>query len=153
MIKPEKKRIEAQTVIAMGHSGSYDEIGGVYRRLHDWARKRDVKVKGNGFTVFLSPPSEFDPHSAHFEVCLPTDSAPKPEGGVTVRQLPACTVAAVVVKGPYSTIPGHYTEMLAWLAAEGLEVAGPPREAYIKRPDARGHGKPEEFVTEIQFPV
>jgi effector-binding domain-containing protein len=43
--------------------------------------------------------------------------------------------------------------MLAWLNAEGWEITGPPREVYIKRPDARGKGDPHTFITEIQFPV
>ena len=43
--------------------------------------------------------------------------------------------------------------MLAWLDAEGWDVVGPPREVYLKRPDAKGKGDPKEFVTEIQFPI
>jgi effector-binding domain-containing protein len=62
-------------------------------------------------------------------------------------------VASVTVKGPYAQIPAHYTEMLAWLSAEGWEIDGPPREVYIKRPKADGSGDPAAFVTEIQFPI
>ena len=58
-----------------------------------------------------------------------------------------------MVKGPYSNIPTRYTEMLAWLSAEGWETVGPPREVYIERSDAQGGGNPGDFVTEIQFPV
>jgi effector-binding domain-containing protein len=60
---------------------------------------------------------------------------------------------AAQVNGPYKQTPSHYTEMLAWLDAEGWDVVGPPREVYLKRPDAKGKGDPKEFVTEIQFPI
>jgi len=153
MEEPEKKEIPAQVVIAVEHTGSHDEIGRLYHRLHQWAKRHQVKVKGYGFTIFHSPPGEFDTETALFEVCLPVESPPGPEQEIMVKQLPACTVAWVRVKGPYSEIPAHYTEFLAWLQAQGWTVAGPPREVYIVHPDARGRGDESEFVTEIQFPI
>jgi effector-binding domain-containing protein len=60
---------------------------------------------------------------------------------------------AAQVNGPYKQTPSHYTEMLAWLDAENWDVVGPPREVYLKRPDATGKGDSNEFVTEIQFPI
>ncbi len=153
MEAPERKRIEAQTVLFTRHHGSYEEMGQVYHRLYQWARAHDVKLTGKGLTVFLSPPAEFNPDAALFEVCLPVASAPKSDTKVGVKELPACTVASVTVKGPYRDIPAHYTEMLAWLSVQGWEIAGPPREVYVKRPGSAGGGDPKEFVTEIQFPI
>jgi effector-binding domain-containing protein len=153
MKAPAKRRVDEQTVIAMEHTGSYDEIGDVYRELYEWARRHDVKTTGRGMTFFLSPPSEFDPKSALYEVCLPVATAPQADSSVTVKTLPACTVAAIRVRGPYSKIPAHYSELLAWLSVEGWEVAGPPREVYIRRPAPDEVGAPEDYVTEIQFPI
>ena len=152
MEAPKIRRCEARTVIAMRHQGSYDEIGKVYGALSDWARRHGAKVVGRGLTIFLSPPKEFDSATALFEVCLPVETAPKADRDVVVKTLPACSAAVVRVKGPYSKIPAHYSEMLAWLSAEGREIIGPPREAYIIHPNDAG-GDPNEFVTEIQFPV
>jgi len=153
MEAPEKKAFEARTVIAIEHRGSHDEIGKVYHELREWAEENGAAVTDRGLTIFLSPPNEFDPASAVFEVCMPVQSAAKGDARVKVKELPACTVASVTVKGPYAQIPAHYTEMLAWLSAEGWEIDGPPREVYIKRPKADGSGDPGEFVTEIQFPI
>ena len=44
-------------------------------------------------------------------------------------------------------------EFLAWADAEGWEIVGDPREVYLVHPDASGGGDPEQFVTELQFPV
>ena len=51
------------------------------------------------FTLFLTPPNEFDPASALFEVCIPVEAVVAADGKVKVKQLPACTVAAIRVKG------------------------------------------------------
>jgi len=55
MDEPTKVALEPVTVIAATHQGSYDEIGSVYHRLHEWAQARGVATKDRGFTVFLSP--------------------------------------------------------------------------------------------------
>ena len=151
MEAPDRKQCPAQTVIAIEHRGSHDDIGGVYRQLMEWAKTKGVGVTGPGLTIFLSPPEQFDPQSGVFEVCMPVAAAPEADGEVKVKELPACTVACTTVTGPYSEIPAHYTEMLAWLSMEGLEIAGPPREVYIKHPGSVCCDK--ELVTEIQFPV
>jgi effector-binding domain-containing protein len=153
MDAPERKQIPEQTVILIQHMGSYADIGAVYHRLRQWAEAHDAKVSGPGFTVFLSPPSELDSASAVFEICLPVEAEPEATSEVTVKTVPAATVAAATVKGPYSEVPGHYSELLAWLSAEGLEPSGPPCEVYIKHPDSAGGGDPAEFVTEIRFPI
>ncbi|MDK1030865.1 MAG: GyrI-like domain-containing protein [Planctomycetia bacterium] len=153
METPVKKEVPEQTVIYLEHEGSYSEIGGLFRRLREWAAGHGAHVTGPGVVVFISSASELDSQSAVFEVCLPVEAAPKAGAGAEVKTLPACTVASVTVTGPYSDVPARYTEMLSWLDVEGMEVAGPPREVYIKHPGAAGGGEPEEFVTEIQFPI
>lgn len=151
MDAPERKRIEAQQVAALRHVGSHDDIGQVYRRLYEWARAKGLAPAGPACTVFLTPPSAGHPERAEYEVCLPVSGTVKSEGNIQVKTLPAATVAAVRVRGPYSDIGARYTELLAWLAAEGLDAEGPPREVYLRHPG--GEGDPADFLTEIQVPV
>jgi len=151
MLEVQQKQVQAETVIALQHGGPYGEIGQTYQEIFKWAQAKKVRPTGAPRTVFLSPPNELDPHSGLFEVCMPVPAGTVGDAKVTVKKLPAMTVAFAVVKGPYEKISGHYSEMLAWLSAEGLEVAGPPREIYLKGPQSRV--KPEEYLTEIQFPV
>ena len=153
MEAPERKEIAAQTAVCLRHEGSFDEIGDVHRRLLRWAEANGVQVAGKGFTVFITPPDPRAPERARYEVCLPAASAPAPEGEIEVKELPAITVAATVVKGPYSEISKRYTEMLAWLSAEDMDIDGPPREVYLRRPAADGSGDPGDFLTEIQIPI
>jgi len=153
MEQPVVKSVPPRTAICIEHTGSYDQIGTVYRQLREWARKKGVKVTGPGTTIFHTPPSEHGSESAVFEVCLPVEGEPAGEGKVRVRRLAGGMVASVRVTGPYSQVPAHYTEMLAWLSSQGLEPSGAPREVYVRRPDASPGGGSESFLTEIQFPV
>lgn len=149
----QQKRVAATKVISVRHTGAHGEIGEVYHALYTWAQERNISTAGHGITIFLAPPNEFDPESALFEVCLPVTGDVTGDDKVTVKELPACIVAFATVKGPYHKIPAHYSEILAWLSAQGMETVAPPREVYIKHPDAQGRGDPSEFLTEIQFPI
>ena len=149
----QNKNLDAMKVVCLRHMGAHADIGEVYHELNAWLREKGATAAGPGMTVFLTPPSEYDAASALFEVCVPVSDALSGDGRVSVKELPACTVACATVTGPYHEISAHYSEMLAWLSAQGMEIAGPPREVYIKHPDAQGGGDTSEFVTEIQFPI
>jgi len=149
----ENKNLDAVKVVYLQHAGAHADIGKVYQELHAWLREKGVSAAGPGMTVFLTPPSEYDAASALFEVCVPVSGDLSGDARVAVKELPACTVACVTVTGPYHEMSAHYSEMLAWLSAQGMEIAGPPREVYLKHPDAQGSGETSEFVTEIQFPI
>jgi effector-binding domain-containing protein len=153
MEEPRRKHIAAQTVACLVHQGSYDSIGSVNGKLFGWAGSQRVRPAGQPFTVFLEAADEMNWAQARFEVCLPVPAGTAGSGGVTVKTLPAAEVACVVVQGPYSEVPAHYTELLSWLDYEGLTVAGPPREVYLVHPGPDGTGDPKSFRTEIQFPI
>ena len=149
----QRKQVSAQPVICMQHTGAHDEIGEVYHQLHQWAEAHNAAIVGPGITIFLSSAQQPGPASGSFEVCLPVSGEVRGDQQVAAKELPACTVAFATITGPYHEIPARYDEILAWLSVQGLEPSGPPREVYLKHPDAGGGGEPAEFVTEIQFPV
>ena len=153
MEEPIVKNLPALKTVCMAHHGSYDEIGEVYRALHAWAEEKGARPTGKGLTIFTDPPERFDPSSARFEVCLPVEADVQGDAKASAKELPACEAAVVSVTGPYSQIPAHYTEMLAWLDWKGWQVAGAPREVYVKRPAAGETGAPNDYLTEIQFPI
>jgi len=153
MEAPERKHIGRRTVACLEHTGPYSEIGRVHHKLHQWARSVGVEPVGHAFTVFLAPPDELNWQAGRFEVCFPVPKGTHSSGDVQVKEVRAADVLSVVVEGPYSEMPAHYAEFLAWLSVEGAVVAGPPREVYLVHPDTSGQGDPREFRTEIQFPV
>ncbi|MFW5798538.1 MAG: GyrI-like domain-containing protein [Planctomycetota bacterium] len=153
MEQPVKKTIPAHAAVALKHQGSYDQIGDVYRELFDWAGAKGVKPAGRPYTVFLRPPTEEDWNSSQFMVCLPVDASVQGDEKVEKLDVPEQTVVAAEVKGAYDQIPAHYAELVAWIDYEGLEVDGKPREVYIKHPGDGETTDPEDYLTEVQFPV
>jgi effector-binding domain-containing protein len=153
MEAPQRKPIGPQTVAFLEHKGSYDEIGRVYGRLFTWARRAGLAPAGAAFTCFLEPPAALNWAAGRFEVCLPIPKGAQGSAGVRVKDLPATDVLATVVQGPYSEMPAHYAEFLAWMSVNGETPAGPPREIYLVHPGPDGSGDPKSFRTELQFPV
>jgi effector-binding domain-containing protein len=69
--------------------------------------------------------------------------------GVDVYELPAGRVVSVVHEGLFEGMAGGHAALLSWVEANGYEMAGTYREVYVRT----SHARPEENVTEIQYPV
>ena len=121
-------------------------IGSVMGRLYNGVVAHIVKHKGQfagpGITVWHE---NFKP-----EATLPIKKT-IPEGDdVKVRELPGDQMACLIHHGGFEGFPRAYQAGVQWIEANGYEITGPNREVYLQfRPD----GNPENYVTEIQFPV
>jgi len=153
MEAPQRKHVGPLTVACIEHEGPYAEIGRVYATLYAWAYSSGLQPTGPAFTRFLQSPDRLDWAAGRFEACLPVPQGTQGSGPVQVKNLPATDVLAVVVQGPYSDMPAHYSEFLAWMSVSGQTPSGPPREIYLVHPGPDGSGDPSTFRTEIQFPV
>ena len=70
---------------------------------------------------------------------------------VKFRTLPETTVASCIYKGSYTRITDVYTAVIAWMEANGYAPAGPMFNIYHVSPHETTD--PEEFVTEVCYPV
>ena len=86
-----------------------------------------------------------------FEACVPTTADVAASVPINVCDEPSMTVAATLHKGSYEQIGGAYEALQAWIAAQGRQIAGPPREVYLT--DPRQVADPAEYLTEVQWPV
>lgn len=84
------------------------------------------------------------------ELCVPVTAALKSEGKLASRELPGGEVATVTHHGPYEELSSAYHAAFAWIAEQGYELAGSPRETYLNDPR---EVKPEALVTQLDFPV
>ena len=71
-------------------------------------------------------------------------------GRIEATTLSACTVLAYKHRGQYNELDRSYRALEALVEREGLSKAGEPREVYWTDPEQL---PPEEWVTEIQFPI
>ena len=70
---------------------------------------------------------------------------------VRFRTLPPVTYAGCVYRGSYAQISDVIAAVAAWVAANGYESAGPMFNIYHVSPHETQN--PDEFVTEVCFPV
>jgi DNA-binding transcriptional MerR regulator/effector-binding domain-containing protein len=69
-----------------------------------------------------------------------------------VSELPGVeTAASLIHRGPYETKGQSLVAIGRWIAANGMQIAGPVREVYLRGPMDTDH--PDELLTEIQFPL
>ena len=102
--------------------------------------------------MFMSHDKEFKEKDVDIEAAVPISRAVPDAGRVKVYELPGMAQAACIVyKGPYEKIGEAYDAIMAWVEKNGYHIIGPDRELYLTSPaDIQD---PNEYVTEIQFPV
>ena len=70
---------------------------------------------------------------------------------VKFRTLPEVTVASCIFKGPYTCINEVIAAVASWIQSNGYEFNGPMFNIYHVSPKETKN--PEEFVTEVCYPV
>lgn len=109
------------------------------------------KPAGPCLTVYFD--EEYKESDVDLEVVQPVAGPLGSGGRVQVYDLPAvAAMVSTVHTGPYSGFNDAYGALMQWIAANGYQVAGPNREVYLRGAGDEGVA-PEDFVTEIQFPV
>jgi DNA-binding transcriptional MerR regulator len=82
--------------------------------------------------------------------CEAFEFLPKPlenKGRLRVHEMPARHVASLIYHGDKDYMSAYHA-IRSWIAASGIEIAGPKREIYLD--SGREDG---ESITEIQFPL
>lgn len=119
-------RVAAKTVV-----GPYDALGEPIGALYAWAVKVGVLPMGPPTMVYRKGPGQVaDPAQFETELWIPVavlaGDQPALEGGVTLKEVPATTIAVIAKQGPYDQAGAAIGELMAWVGANGYEVAGPP---------------------------
>lgn len=122
---------------------SIEEYCKYYGKLFETIAKEHLTCIGAPIAIYHD--EEFDPTGNDTEVAIPI--AERVKG---TRELAGGVCAKGVHKGPYSELPSTYAKIVQWLDKEGYKVVAPPYEIYVTDPEQTA---PEEYVTEIYFPV
>lgn len=105
---------------------------------------------GAPFIGYLSPVD--DQGEAEMMLCVPTEQTPNAPG-VEVMQLPGGPAACLTHVGPYSTLPNAYAAMQQYMEQHKLHLRPPCREVYVKGPGMLLKGNPQQYITELVFPL
>lgn len=151
MINVELKTTEPMSVVYVTMTGEYSQTPEAFGRVYGWAAQHGLQPAGMPMAVYLTMPGEGE---ALWEVWAPVAGEPAQiapdESGCGVKRIPAQLVASTVHRGPYETVEPTYRELGTWVEVNGYAMAGPPAESYLNDPS---QGPPEEYLTEILFPV
>lgn len=140
---PEQPVMSIRAQAAMASISEF--LGRAFEELYGHAGRTGVVTIGPPFVIYHA----FDPSEVDAEVCIPIVGTAEPAGRITTRVVPAATVAHTLHVGPYDKLKIAYDAITAWVAEQGLEVAGPYREHYLTGPEV----PPDQIRTEIELPV
>jgi effector-binding domain-containing protein len=154
MFEAELKQAEPETVAYITMRGAYDQIPQGMGSLYGWVAQHGLHPTGAPRAVYLTPPSDAAAGTeAVWELWAPiadaVDAMPGPDG-VGVKHIPEHVVATTMYHGPYEQIPPTYDALMEWVSGHGYTLVGPPEEIYYSDPN---EVPPEEYLTEIRFPV
>jgi effector-binding domain-containing protein/carbon monoxide dehydrogenase subunit G len=121
-------------------------LGVAYSRLFGYLSVQGLQPAAPSVAIYRAD----DGGTLTIDAAVPVDRAPASvSGGVRVGQLPAGPAVRAEYRGAYAGLPAARAQLEAYLAAAGLERAGPIWEQYVGDPKA-----PEaERVTHIYSPI
>lgn len=128
---------------------TYSEQGHLWKELLTHLEKHNVKPNGPCFTIYHD--GEYKEKDVDAEVVEPIADDMPETGRIKVQELPGGTMTCVVHHGSYDKLIEAYNVLLKWIEENGYRIVGPDREIYLE-----GHfstDDPNEYVTEVQFPV
>jgi DNA-binding transcriptional MerR regulator/effector-binding domain-containing protein len=148
VVRPIPPEFVALRAVAEG-----EDDGGAFHELESYVRDRGRRAR--------RPPGALVPPDGDWEIFVPLTGPVAPTPTISVRRLPACRAATLIVRGPYERIAGARSALEGWLAAAGLRPAGSLRIVYLQFGAERELRIPAgyvveratEFVTELQLPV
>lgn len=131
------------------------QISAGFGRIAGAAETAGVALAGPPFLVMLEfgDPGIDPGEDAEWDMLVgfPVAGPFASDGGVSVEESPAMTVASTVHRGPYDEVGPAYHTLYGWVQEHGHEVAGPIREVYLTDPSTVD--SEADLVTEIQLPV
>ena len=113
--------------------------------------KSQIAPTGPFVAVFFD--KEYKEKDVEVEVAVPIAAAEvNLTGRVSLKDLEGYEEMASHTRvEPYDDFTPAYQELMEWVQTNGYQIIGPNREIYMVGPEA--DVAPEEYVTEIQFPV
>lgn len=143
----EIKDIEPVRVAAMRYKGPAAEASKVFPNVF-----KAIKGKSNGAPFFCYYAIDQETKNAEMELCVPTAETPN-GNGVTAKDMPRVKAVCLTHVGSYDTLPMAYEAIHRHIQENGLSIQPPWREVYIKGPGMIIKGNPNQYITEILFPL
>ncbi len=139
-------------VVSMRQKGIYGKtISEMIEKLFKFIYKEGRgAVKVSGPIIFICHDDDYKEEDADIEIAIPIQGTIKAREPIEIKTLPEYKMISTLHKGPYEEISISYQKIMAYLRSKSLEPIDSSREVYITGPS---QSKPEDYLTEIQFPI
>ena len=145
------KKIMPQKVISVrGILPDYSATGQVFQKMAPYVYRSGSQMTGPPLAIYYD--EGYKEKDVDAEVAFPIAKDVPSKGEFKCKELPGYDqMATTIHKGAYNTIGTAYTALGKWIEANGYQISGPCREIYFT--DPRSGTPPNEYITEVQFPV
>lgn len=127
----------------------FEESARMWKEVNDYIDKMGTKRTIPCMTLYYDFETNPD---WDMEVAEPVTKLFESNDTIKVYEMPAVDkMACVVHHGSFKTIGKTYKSITEWIEKNNYKLAGPVREIYHKGEWATDN--PEEYVTELQFPL
>lgn len=130
-------------IICSRQQMSVDEFGTYCGKLFERLAKHHIAPTGDFMALYYD--KEFHSDSADMELAIPVPAS------FADRTMQSTLCAVTTHRGAYSSISDAYGAITKWIAENHYEVTNAPYDIYRVGPN--NHVPPEEWITEIYFPV
>jgi DNA-binding transcriptional MerR regulator len=143
---------ETQVALARDIASKKSTLEATLRSLfctvQDFLRERKVSPVSHGFTLYFD--DEYRDTQIDVGAAFPIKADVAGTKAITITTLAGEVMASVIHRGALERMEDAYRALLAWTEGTGYQIMGASREIALQYDPGE---KPENYVTEIQFPV
>ncbi len=146
------KDVESFPYCGVSHKGPYTDMAAVVGQLISAMQGQGLftQIRGPMVGVYYNSPGVVKAEDLSWELGFVITAQATPQLPLVKKVWEHKTVAAALHVGPYDKGGATVEKIMAWMAAQGYEAAGPVLERYLDmNPMAV---KPEDLRTEIWVP-
>jgi DNA-binding transcriptional MerR regulator len=148
-LKVELKERQPLIVMSRRATISMSNISSVIGKVFEDIFQINLQPVGPVMTVYYD--KEFDFENTDLEVCIPVNSKVNTEKSGKIKEFAGGLVACATFVGLYSKLGEAYAKVMKWIEENGYKNVGAPFDIYLVGPQTAK--SPEQFVTEVCFPV
>lgn len=133
-VKVEKRK--PITIAYVEHVGPYCSVpfDKYIEQLYGWAKLKKVRPGFYPMAVYHDDPDTTPAEKCRTDVAIPVGGEPEGDDDVSIRKVPAMTVATISHKGTTEEYKEVYDLLARWVKENGYDWNGPPIEVYTRKP-------------------
>lgn len=143
----EIRDIEPIRVASLRYKGIATEANKVFPNVF-----KSIKGKTNGAPFFCYYEMNPETKMGEMDLCVPTEETPT-ASGIEAKEMPRIKAVCITHIGSYETLYKAYGAIDQYAMEHNLKLQSPFREVFIKGPGMLLKGNPNQYITEILFPI